>query len=194
MICAQTRASKICFDVLAFSNDFHFAHSISRPASALARQGIATRLTQRNKREAKGSDVPEVNQPKLDHVCGGCGKSIRAERTHCANCAIGRATERLVNAARIGRVAARSPEARAKHAESERRQANARAAWDTASQPAWLTSELFTQRVQPLLAGIPTSAIRSQIGVSRWYASRIRQGYRPHPRHWQALAQLVGTS
>ncbi len=28
--------------------------------------------------------------------------------------------------------------------------------------------------------------------VSRWYAGRIRQGYRPHPRPWQALAQLVG--
>ncbi len=24
------------------------------------------------------------------------------------------------------------------------------------------------------------------------YAGRIREGCRPHPRHWQALAQLVG--
>ena len=23
------------------------------------------------------------------------------------------------------------------------------------------------------------------------YADRIRPGYRPHPRHWQALAELV---
>jgi len=38
-----------------------------------------------------------------------------------------------------------------------------------------------------------TSAILSSIGVSRWYASRIRQGYRPHPRHRQSLA-LVGFS
>jgi hypothetical protein len=36
-----------------------------------------------------------------------------------------------------------------------------------------------------------SSAIASQIGVSRWYAGRIRQGYVPHPRHWQALATLV---
>jgi len=27
--------------------------------------------------------------------------------------------------------------------------------------------------------------------VSRWYAGRVREGYRPHPRHWQALAELV---
>jgi hypothetical protein len=33
-----------------------------------------------------------------------------------------------------------------------------------------------------------------ELGASRWYASRIRQGYRPHPRHWEALAELVGVS
>jgi len=42
-----------------------------------------------------------------------------------------------------------------------------------------------------LLAGVSNSAIRARIGVSRWYAGRIRGGYRPHPRHWQALAELV---
>jgi CRISPR-associated endonuclease Cas1 len=83
--------------------------SISKPSSTLARQLIATRLTQRNKREVKGSHVPEVDQPKPEHVCRGCGKPIRAQRNHCANCAIEGATQRLENAARTGRVAARSP-------------------------------------------------------------------------------------
>ncbi len=46
-----------------------------------------------------------------------------------------------------------------------------------------LTSELFSKKIQPLLARISISDIRSCIQVSRWYASRIRQGYRPHPRH-----------
>jgi hypothetical protein len=99
-----------------------------------------------------------------------------------------------VSAARIGRVAARSPEARARHAESERRHANARSSWDESSQPAWLTAKLFSHTIQPLLADVLTSVIRSRIGVSRWYASRIRQGYRPHPRHWLALAGLVEAS
>ena len=110
------------------------------------------------------------------------------------NCAIDGATERLVNAARIGRVAARSSEARARHAESERRHAKARASWNASSQPAWLTGEMYSQKIQPLLAGVSTSAIRAQIGVSRWYAGRIRQGYRPHPRHWLALAGLAGVT
>jgi CRISPR-associated endonuclease Cas1 len=168
--------------------------SVSKPTSRskLARQLIATRLTQRNKREVKRSNVLEVKQPKLQHVCSGCGKPIKAERNHCANCAIDGATERLVDAARIGRVAARSPEARAKHGTSRRRHAQACSKWDPSTQPTWLTSEVFSQQIQPLLAKIPTAAIRSRIGVSRWYAGKIRQGYRPHPRHWQALTQLTG--
>jgi len=51
-----------------------------------------------------------------------------------------------------------------------------------------------SQHVFPSGANISTAAIRSNIGVSRWYASRIRQGHRPHPRHWQALAELVKVS
>jgi hypothetical protein len=31
-----------------------------------------------------------------------------------------------------------------------------------------------------------------RISVSRWYAGRIREGYRPHPRHWEVLAELAG--
>jgi len=47
-------------------------------------------------------------------------------------------------------------------------------------------------QIQPLLANVATSVLRSSIGVFRWYAGRIREGYRPHPRHFQVLAKLVG--
>ena len=155
-----------------------------------------TRLTQTHRREAKGiSSAPTVPAaPRVENLCRGCGKTVRDGRQHCADCAVTTATERLVNAARIGRVAAGRPEARARHAESERRHANARASWDASGQPAWLTSELYSQKIQPLLTGISTSAIRTRIGVSRWYAGKIRRGHRPHPRHWKALAQLVDVS
>jgi len=156
---------------------------------------LPTRLTQQRRTEAKGKIwIASVEPTKLDHLCRGCGKEILNGRVHCADCAIERATERLVSAARFGRVASRNPEARAKHVASRRRHAEACTAWDTSSQPAWLTSEVFSRRIQPLLAKIPNSAIRSQIGVSRWYAGKIRQGYRPHARHWQALAGLVGVA
>ena len=174
----------------------YVAHSLCSGYASQARSAnrFKTPLTQSHRREVKGAPPPKLKMPRTEHVCRGCGKPIRQEHEECGTCAVGSATERIAKAAEIGRVAARSPEARARHAESERRHANARASWDASSQPAWLTSELFSQKVQSLLANVSTSAIRSRIGVSRWYASRIRQGYRPHPRHWQALAELVGVS
>jgi hypothetical protein len=41
---------------------------------------------------------------------------------------------------------------------------------------------------------VHTIIIASRIEVSRWYAGRIREGYRPHPRHWEALAELAEAS
>lgn len=157
---------------------------------------LATHLTQTNKRAAKGvqSDSSTLRVPKPQTLCRGCGKNIAFGRIHCAECSIEGATKRIADAARLGRLAARSPAASIKQADSQRRHANARSSWDKSSQPVWLTEEFFSQTIQPLLADVSTSVIGSRIGVSRWYASRIRQGSQPHPRHWQALAELVGGS
>jgi hypothetical protein len=156
---------------------------------------LTTRLTQQRRTEAKGNVwVAAAEPPKADHFCRGCGKKIANGRSNCADCAVDGATERLAVAAKLGRVAAQTPEARAKHVASRKRHAKAESAWDGSKQPWWLTSEVFSQQIQPFLANIPTSAIRSRIGVSRWYAGRIREGYRPHPRHWLALAELAGIS
>jgi hypothetical protein len=156
---------------------------------------LPTRLTQQRRTEAKGKVwISKVEPPKTDHFCRGCGKTITNESTHCAGCAVEAATARLIRAASLGRVAARSPEARAKHGATRRGHAKACSEWDASTQPAWLTTEVFAQQIQPLLARTPTSVIRSVIGVSRWYAGKIRRGYRPHPRHWQMLAELAGVS
>jgi CRISPR associated protein Cas1 len=154
----------------------------------------ATRLTQQHRREAKGSSPlpPEIRIPRCENLCRGCGKTIRVGRTHCGQCAIEGATQRLADAARLGRLAARSPEARAKHVAARTQHAQACSAWDALSQPAWLTAKFYSQKIQPLLATMSSSTIASRIGVSRWYAGRIRKGYRPHPRHWHALSELVG--
>ena len=170
------------------------AHSLysGRTDRAVSVRVLKTPLTQTHRREAKGASNPTLKIPNAQHVCRGCGKSIRADRENCAPCAIENATERLRNAARVGRVAAQNSAARAKHRASRRRHAMACASWDASSKPAWLTSEFFSDRVQPLLASISTAAIRSRIGVSRCYANKIRQGYRPHQRHWRVLAELAG--
>jgi len=153
-----------------------------------------TRLTQRTKREVKGAPpLPQpIKAPPRENLCPECGKTIRPESTKCAACAVDDATKKMLEVARIGRETANSSEARKKHAITARKNALAQHSWNPSDQPTWLTQELFEQKIQPLLTNVSMSGIRSSIGVSKWYASKIRQGYRPHPRHWQALARLVG--
>jgi CRISPR-associated endonuclease Cas1 len=171
----------------------YVAHTLWATTSrASSRSSIPTRLTQQHRRQAKGDlSVPIIPMPKHDRVCRGCGKRIRVEHTDCGQCAIDSATKRLVDAAKIGRIAGHTPEALAKEGKSQRRHAEARASWASSSQPSWLTSDLYSEKIQPQLAEVSTSTIASRIGVSRWYAGKIRRGYCPHPRHWQALAELV---
>jgi hypothetical protein len=154
-----------------------------------------TRLTQRHRTEAKGRVwTPSVKFSKSDHLCRGCGKKILEARTHCGQCAVGSATERLVDVARLGRQTANSSEAQLKRANTQRTNALAQHAWKPSDQPTLLTESFYAQKIQPLLALLSASAIARQISVSRCYAGRLREGHRPHPRHWLALAKLVGVS
>ena len=153
-----------------------------------------THLTQAHRRAAKGASSEtsvRVAQP-TENLCPGCGKKIRSDSKTCVQCGVPTSMKNMLSAARAGRLTANGPEAQAKRATKARKNALAQHSWKPSDQPEWLTPELFAQKVQPLLASVPMSVIRSAIGVSKWYASEIRQGYRPHPRHWQALSDLVG--
>jgi CRISPR-associated endonuclease Cas1 len=155
---------------------------------------IATRLTQNNKRKAKGAlPLPStISAPGRDNLCRGCGKTIQDGSTNCVRCAVDYATVNMLDAAKIGRQTANSAGAQLKRANTQRKNALAQHAWKASDQPAWLTDTFYSEKVQPVLAAMSASAIARQISVSRWYAGRIREGYRPHPRHFKALAQLAG--
>jgi hypothetical protein len=88
----------------------------------------------------------------------------------------------MLDAAKIGRQMANGPEGQLKRASTQRKNALAQHAWKSSDQPAWLTDTFYSEKVQPVLAAMSASAIARQISVSRWYAGRIREGYRPHPR------------
>jgi CRISPR-associated endonuclease Cas1 len=166
-------------------------------STKLARESAPpTRLTQRTKREVKGAPpLPSaIRAPRRDNLCRGCGKTISDGGTNCASCAVGDATRNMLDAAQIGRQTANGPEAQLKRAKTQRKNALAQHAWKPSDQPAWLTDAFYSEKVQPVLAAMSASDIARQISVSRWYAGRIREGYRPHPRHWQALAKLVSVS
>ena len=127
-----------------------------------------THLTQAHRREAKGtsSEVVALVVPRTENLCSGCGKTILDRSVSCARCALGNATQNMLDAAQIGRRTANGPDAQMKRASTARKNALAQHSWKTSDQPAWLTSELFSKRIQPLLWSVPMSAIRSSIGVS----------------------------
>ena len=67
--------------------------------------------------------------------------------------------------------------------------------WDPSSLPDWLTEQCYVQQIQPLLKGKKVREIADAMQVSHPYAAFVRSGRRrPHPRHWQALANLVAAS
>ncbi len=156
-----------------------------------------TRLTQSRKREAKGiTCAPATKAVAQPHsVCRTCGKSIVTGRRFCPACAIPAATEHIKHVAQAARGRAQSLESLAKHAETQRQRRKAQAAWLPSCHPKWLTEDVYRRNIQPALASLSSSTITNGLGVSRWAASRIRSGkLRPHRRHWQALAELVGVS
>jgi hypothetical protein len=156
-----------------------------------------TRLTQSNKREAKGitSYSSSAIRHHPPHVCIGCGKTIKRKHDYCRDCAAKNSTACLISGARLGRVAAQTAQAQERRKETKRHHDLARSNWSPAAQPTWLNEEMYTQEILPALRSATLSQITSKIGVSIPYASDIRRGRRvPHPRHWQALADIVAVS
>lgn len=166
---------------------------LAKPKPVSKYRPPATRLTQAHKRQAKGTPAqPAVTPPRPPAVCRTCGASINSGRIYCASCGVSASREGLIEAAKLGRLVAHSPGARARQAEKQRQHNAAAKAWNPSDQPEWLTEQVYRERIQPRLASIPVGIIASALDVSQPYATHIRQGrHIPHPRHWQTLAQLV---
>ena len=172
----------------------YVAHTLWASTSpSKSERRTSTPLTQQHRRLVKGRpSFAEVKTPKPERLCRGGGKKIPRDSMHCGECNLQNTKERIVEIARIGRIAGHSPAAIAKQAETQRRHGEERRQWNPTDIPAWLTAQAFSEKVQPTLAEVSATAIAKKIGVSIGYAGRIREGYRPHPRHWHALAGLVG--
>jgi CRISPR-associated endonuclease Cas1 len=153
-----------------------------------------THLTQSHRRLAKEkSNSPVGDPPRPMRLCRTCGANITAEHRYCPSCAAAVSTEELVKAAQKGRLASHSAEAQASRAEKGRRHTSARWAWLPSNQPAWLDEQSYRETIHPRLTAVTVRAVASALGVSQPYASNIRSGkLQPHPRHWLALARLVG--
>jgi len=163
-----------------------------RTSQSKASRSLATPLTQRHRREAKGQpSFPTINVPRPERLCRGCGTRIPSAKQFCATCAV---TETRDNFD-VGRKAAHTPEALAKRAETQRKQREAIRNWNPSQLPVWLTRGVYVKQVQPALARVKKKVIQDAIAVSEMHAHRIKGGTCvPHPRHWQALARLIEIS
>jgi CRISPR-associated endonuclease Cas1 len=155
-----------------------------------------TPLTQRHRREAKhATGLAILRLPAAPRVCRSCGAILRKGRRHCRKCANATLSNAFPRVMKQGRTVAQRPEATAKRSATQRRNAQALAAWRTTDLPAWLTPQAFAQRVQPRLSSVRTADVARTLKVSESYAARIRSGERaPHPRHWVSLAELSGVT
>jgi hypothetical protein len=157
---------------------------------------LPTPLTRRRRSEGRGNDyvLDTKPAPHPQKICLGCGATTQVGR-HCPKCGRGISRDKLVELAKIGRVAAQTPEVRKKHSVTQRRHEAAKRAWRSSPRPAWPDEAAFRLEIFPKLASVTISAISSSIGVSESYAADIRAGrHRPHPRHWQTLAELVSVA
>jgi CRISPR/Cas system-associated endonuclease Cas1 len=156
-------------------------------------RALATPLTQANRRKGKGASPPDLKMPKVERICHGCGAPTRVGQ-NCPKCGREISRAKLVELAKTGRIAALSPDARKKHSETQHQHEAAKRAWRSARTPVWPNENEYVRDIQPRLASVTISKISLTLGVCESYAADIRAGrYRPHPRHWQALAELAGT-
>jgi CRISPR-associated endonuclease Cas1 len=130
----------------------------------------ATRLTQDRKRQAKGIQIP-----------------------------VAKAIKPLISLGDVPPIPKplslnpRDPIAQVRRAETQKRQLASRKAWNASENPDWLNQEFYRKEIQPQLLRVKVPSIQSILEVSQAYALRIRSSQCiPHPRHWQALARLVG--
>jgi CRISPR-associated endonuclease Cas1 len=169
---------------------------ISIGKGARTDRAIPTRLTQRRKIEGRGNRFelsvnPVPLAPKICEICGAEGVKNR----YCKSCAVEVSRKNMAQVALIGH--SRPKTRREKERVSKRisDHAVANTWWDPKDLPSWLTEECYVQRIQPLLRSKKVREIADVMGVSQPYAAFIRSGRRrPHPRHWQVLARLVGLS
>jgi hypothetical protein len=137
---------------------------------------VPTRLTQRRRTEAKGKVwTSRVKFSKVDHLCRGCGKRLVEGRTHCGQCAVSSATERLIDAARVGRQTANGPEAQLKRTNTQRQNALAQHSWKPSDQPPLADREVLFREdstTSCLDLGISYWSTNLRFALVRWPPSR----------------------
>jgi CRISPR-associated protein Cas1 len=159
-------------------------------------ESVPTPLTQRRRSEGRGKVFevrtgPAPRQLKICEVCGAEGVKNR----YCRSCAVEASRETMAQVALQGHAKPKSKKAKAHISQTLSDHAVANSWWDASSMPEWLNEECYVQKIQPRLRTFKVREISQAMQVSKPYAALVRAGRRrSHPRHWRALARLVGVS
>jgi CRISPR-associated protein Cas1 len=155
---------------------------------------VPTRLTQRRRSEGRGNtfELRANSIPRRGKICEVCGAE-GVQNRHCRSCAVEVSREHMANVALIGHAKPRNHRVKARISKALSEHAVANTWWSPSSLPDWLNEECYVRRIQSQLRTIKVREIAQAMNVSKPYAASVRAGrHRPHPRHWQALAKLVG--
>jgi CRISPR-associated protein Cas1 len=167
----------------------------TRPGAGIGQVGIAPRANRRQRPKA-----PDVTPTLPLPVCVVCGSGLprevdrrRRRGDYCARCLAERRQE-------VGRLIRDTPTDRRGTAATRELRSAANAEhrlaqqwWELAHDGETFDREWYLTAVLPGLAGFTLTIIAKATGLSTSAASKIRSGSRvPSPRHWQALAELVG--
>jgi CRISPR-associated protein Cas1 len=160
------------------------------------REILPTPLTQRHRSEGRGHAFqmrvnPVCRPVKLCEVCGAEGIKNR----YCKSCAVEISRENMARIALIGHSRPKTQRVKNRISKKISDHAVANTWYDPKTLPGWLTEEYYVQKIQPLLRQKKVREIAHAMKVSLPYAALVRSGRRrPHPRHWQMLARIVGIS
>jgi len=164
--------------------------------SASKGSNVPTRLTQRHRSEGRGNTIHIRPNPipRRENICEVCGAEGVKNR-YCQSCAVEVSRENMAQVALIGHARPKTQQVKARISKAISDHAVANTWWDAKNLPSWLTEEYYLERIQPQLRTVRVREISEAIHVSKPYAALIRAGRnRPHPRHWETLARLVGVS
>jgi CRISPR-associated endonuclease Cas1 len=180
------------------------AEEVARMIAASARSKVIvrTRLTQASRKGSRTGTRVTRRVPKVPPACRSCGLVLDdPQRVICDDCLPDYATERSEKLARAGRAAlvamrtapddpAKSPEARAKRAETSRARMSAIRAWEREHGTA-VDRVKYEAEIVPALKALTVPAIMAVTGLSQHYCWQVRTGRkRLHPMHWVAVLKL----
>ena len=171
------------------------AESVAK-ALTRSRDGVPFEITTRLRRRPNSFlDKPGVNRrlPGIPQVCPRCGRTLRKGLRRCSRCTAEDLEKTIPEVLKAARQTENSADGQTPRKPAQLRNAEAARAWNPESLPDWLTQDFYKTRILVELKKIRTLYVARYLSWSESYAGAVRSGkVTPHPRHWQALANLAG--